>query len=66
METPFNIDDAHINLKNLTPELALRWVKIATDDYFRRMKLGATEEFAKSFAKRRANTEIMGRRPYEV
>jgi len=66
-ETAFNTNDAHNNLKNIDDEQAQQWVRIANDDFVRRMSIdGATEAQCKQFASKFANQKLIGKRPYEA
>lgn len=60
----FQPGDAHRNLRNITDEQALLWVKIATEDYERRIKMGAGEGIARGLAQKTANVKVIGKRCY--
>lgn len=64
-KTTFTTIEANKNLKGLTLQEAQKWVKIATEDFERRLKLGGTQGTSKALAMRKANQEMIGRRPYE-
>lgn len=61
----FGIADAHRNLINLTESMAEKWVRLASEDYERRISLGVSSVQAKTFAERHANSQVMRSRPYE-
>lgn len=57
---------AHQQLVNLSDAQAEKWVKLAEDDYVRRLNLGATEKNARDLAVKHANVKLIGNRAYNI